>query len=380
MPESPLSEATRSVTPIQLAYKPTLNDVLARLRVLYSRRGLDQVFVSFNISSGALGRFATQHPAAFCDYPDPAERVLFWDEFLKERAALEDDSVPSAYLSEFDQGLYGGLLGGDVRFLVHPENGWISSMVPPLLASWSEFDRLELREDTAWLGRYRNQMGVFVEKARGRFGISHFILINGLNFVFELVGATQTYLSLSEHPQMIQRAIDLAFRVNLRVQELFFDTVPLLEGGTCSNMVQWIPGRVISESVDPFHMTSPRHFEAWGREPIQKMFDRFEGGVLHLHGNGRHLLESIQSLNGLRAVFLGDDRGYAPAHQLLPEFRRRVPDLPFVVQIGYADFVARLEQHSLTGGVFYQVQDPVEASVANGLMDRVRAYRCGTIN
>ena len=40
-------------------------------------------------------------------------------------------------LSELDQGLYGGLLGGDVRFLAHPENGWISSMVPPAAVIFS---------------------------------------------------------------------------------------------------------------------------------------------------------------------------------------------------------------------------------------------------
>lgn len=377
MPQSPLPESPSpaALPRAGLAYKPSLGCVLERLRMLYSCRGFDQVFASFEVPSLALARFAEQHPAAFCEYPDPAERASFWNEYLKERTELEDDSVPRAYLSEFDQGLYGGLLGGDVRFLVHQENGWISSMVPPLLEDWSGFDRLEQREDSIWLDRYCRQLCLFVEKARGKFGVSHFILIDGLNFVFELVGATQTYISLAESPEMVRRAIDLAFRVNLDVQRRFFDTVPLLAGGTCSNMVQWIPGRIISESVDPFHMTSPRYFEEWGREPVQRMFDRFDGGVLHLHGNGRHLLESIRSVNGLKAVLLGDDRGYAPAHELLPQFRRRTPELPFVVNIEYPAFVDRIERHSLTGGVFYRVRGAVEINAANRLMERVRAYR-----
>ena len=29
-----------------------------------------------------------------------------------------------------------------MRFLAHPDTGWISSMVPPLLSDWSELDRL----------------------------------------------------------------------------------------------------------------------------------------------------------------------------------------------------------------------------------------------
>ena len=74
-------------------------------------------------------------------------------------------------------------------------------MVPPLLTDWSEFDRLRFDPSHPWWQRYLRQLEVFVEASRGKWGISHFILIDALNFVFELVGATQTYLSLDEHPE-----------------------------------------------------------------------------------------------------------------------------------------------------------------------------------
>jgi len=378
-PSRPSPDAAAAAPGIaaRLAYKPSLAAVLERLRGLYSRRAPERICASFEAPSRALAGFAAQHTAAFCDYPDPAGRAAFWDAFLQERAALEDDSIPLAYLSEFDQGLYGALLGGDIRFLAHPENAWISSMVPPLLDNWYEFDRLEFREDAPWFSRYRRQLEIFVEKARGRFAVSHFILINGLNFVFELVGATRTYISLVDCPATVRRAVELAFQVNLRVQETFFAAVPLLAGGTASNMAQWIPGRIISESVDPFHMTSRRYFEEWGREPVQRMFDRFDGGVLHLHGNGRHLLEAVQTIRGLQALFLGDDRGYAPACELLPEFRRRAPGLPFVVQIGRAAFEEGLARRTLPGGIFYKVLGETAVDDANRLMERVHAYSWG---
>jgi hypothetical protein len=336
---------------------------------------MDRICASFEIASPALDRFAADYPSGFCEYPDPEGRARFWDAFLRERSALEDDSVPCAYLSEFDQGLYGGLLGGDVRFLADPETGWISSMVPPLLRDWAEFDSLAGHSDNGWLDRYRRQMRIFVERARGKFGISHFIIVDSLNFVYELVGATETYVSLLERPEVVSRAVELAFDVNLRVQNLFFEEVPLLAGGTCSNMVQWMPGRIVSESVDPFHMASPRYFEEWGREPVERMYSRFDGGVLHIHGNGRHLLEHVQSLKGLKALFLGDDRGFAPAYEVLPDFRKRVPDLPFVLGIPFARFVERLERRELTAGVFYRVKGAVPPDEANRLMERVRAYR-----
>ncbi len=125
-----------------IAYKPGVDEVLDRLRSLYERRAGDRIFAAMEVPSAALAEFQQQYAEGYCDYPDPAARIDFWDRLFGERAAVEDDSVPVAYLSEFDQGLYGGLLGGDVQFMAHPENGWISSMVAPLLDDWSQFDSL----------------------------------------------------------------------------------------------------------------------------------------------------------------------------------------------------------------------------------------------
>ena len=357
-----------------LAYKPNLDAVLERLRALYERRAVDRVFACFDIPSAAIGRFAEQYSEGFCDYPELSARVQFWDDLLAERAAVDDDSVPSAYLSELDQGLYGGVLGGGVQFMSHPENGWISSMVAPLLSDWSEFDALEFDESHPWFQRYLKQMKLFAEACRGKFGISHFILIDGLNFCFELVGATETYMSLDEHPEMVRRAVEFALDLNLRIQLAFFDGTPALREGTCSNMVQWIPGRVVSESVDPFHMTSLKYFEEWGRDPIERLIDNFDGGVFHIHGNGRHLLETVCSITKAKAIFMGDDVGFPAAFDVRHELRRRAGDMPLVVQVEFDKFVDTLNRHELAGGILYKVAKAPDADSANRCMDKVREY------
>jgi len=359
----------------RIAYKPHADAVLAGLRELYERRAGGRVFASMDVPSQALAAFRRGHPEGFCAAPDLQERIAFWDAFLRERAAVEDDSIPSAYLSELDQGLYGGLVGGEVRFLCDPETGWISSMVPPLIKDWPEFDSLRLDEDHEWFRRYLRQLEVFVAGAGDRFGLSHFILIDSLNFVFELFGATRTYLELLDNPERVRQAVDFAFDLNLKVQETFFDRAPRLAGGTFSNMVEWIPGRVISESVDPFHMTSVDYFETWGREPVERIISRFDGGVLHLHANGRHLLPAVRTVKGLKAVFLADDRGFTPAFEALPVLRPVAGDLPLVLNADFGAFQAALQEHRLTGGVFYKVKAAPDVGSANRLMEKVRAYR-----
>lgn len=367
-PEHPASAST-------LAYAPHLPDALARLRQLYDREAGDQVFARFPLATRALRRFARRYGEGFCEYPSVPERIGFWEEHLAELAAVEDDSVPAAYLSEMDQGLYGGMLGGEAQFLSDPATGWISSMVKPLLRDWSELDRLRFDPRHFWWRRYVEQIERYVEAADGQFCVSHFILIDGLNFVFELVGATDTYLALDERPADVRRAIDLAFHINVKVQEAFFERVPRIEGGTASNMAGWIPGgRIVSESVDPFHMTSVDYFERWGREPVERILGHFDGGVFHLHGNGRHLLESVGSLPGVKAVFLGDDRPYPTAFELRHELRRRAGNVPLVMQADYEPFRTALADRSLPGGILYVVADAPDASAANRAMETVRAY------
>ncbi|MEW6752394.1 MAG: hypothetical protein AB1505_15630 [Candidatus Latescibacterota bacterium] len=358
-----------------LAYCPHLPAVLERLQQLYARRGLDRVYASFGLPSPALAEFARRTPAGPCAPPDPQERARHWDAVLRQRPAVEDDRVPAAYLSELDQGLYGALCGGEIRFTADPDTGWISSMVPPLLASWDQLDGLDWDRQGPRAQWYERFLKAFAGAASGRFGVSHFILIDGLNFAFELRGATRTYLALSEDPERLRQAIDLAFALNCWVQDRFFETVPLVGGGTCSNMASWLPGRAVSESIDPFHMTSVEYFEKWGVESVERILAHYDGGGIHLHGNGRHLLEAACRIRGLRLLYLADDRGFPRAFDLLPELRRRAGDMPLVVGVPFPDFVQALRRHALVGGCFYVVRDAPDADAARRAMDDVREYR-----
>jgi hypothetical protein len=347
---------------------------LERLRALFTERPQDRVFACMQVETSALRKFAEKYPPGYTQRPELEDRAAFWDELYAERAVIRDDSIPSAYLSEMDQGLYGGIIGGRAQFMAHIETGWISSMVPPILKDWSGLEKLVIDHQGEWYRFYLSELARFRRAGEGKFGISHFILIDGLNFVFELFGATQTYLELLDNPEKVRQAIDFAYKLNVDVQRTFFDHALLAEGGTCSNMVEWIPGRIVSESVDPFHMTSIACFEEWGREPVERILATFDGGVLHIHGNGRHLLEAIATIRGLKAVFLGDDLHFPSAFSVLRNLKRWLGDLPVVLNAEFPEFVAALESHQLEGGGLYKVQHVPDADTANRLMDRVRQY------
>ena len=357
-----------------LAYKPNCDETVSRLRQWHERSSMDRILARCQVPSETMDRFRAEREDGDCEYPDPNERITFWDRILAEKSLVEDDSIPAVYLTEMDQGLYGGMVDAEVRFQCDTQNGWISSMVVPLWDDWSKYDTLKIDPRHPWFKRYLNQLEIFVDGAAGNFGVSHFILIDSLNFVFELLGATGAYMSVETEPEMVRRAVDFAFELNTLVQDAFFDNTPRLLGGTCSNMVSWAPGRIVSESLDPFHMASVDYFEKWGREPVERIMGRYDGGVVHIHGNGRHLLEVATTIRGLKAIYMGDDMGFPSAVDIAGELRKRAGDTPLVIRTKYEDFTGKLDRHELPGGILYEVTNVPSVGEANRLMERVRTY------
>ena len=358
-----------------LIFKKNSSKTYQRLAELYNRQGINKIYAQMNIPSSTLIRYRESIPPGEVDSPRTEESIDFWVKFFEERKNIEDDSMPCCYLSEFDQGLYAGLVGGKIKYISFSYDGLISSMVKPFIKDLSSVMNLKFNPENQLFKEYIDKLGFFAEKARGNFGISHFILIDSLNFLFELRGATQSYLDAIENPELVRMVIDFAYRLNLQVQETFFQEIGQVNRGTFSTHVQWIEGKVISESVDPFHLTSVDFFEEWGKEPVERIFSHFDGGVIHLHSNGRHLLEKVSQLKGIKAIRLVDEPGNPPTISLLDTLHPKRDTVPLVISVPHPTFVSLLNENRLLGNVFYMVDDVPDVYTANVLMEKVRSYR-----
>ena len=73
--------------------------------------------------------------------------------------------------------------------------------------------------------------------------------------------------------------------------------------------------------------------------------------------------------------YLGDDRGFPKAFDVLHELRARTSDVPLVVSVEFNDFTQGLDQHNLPGAVLYHVTGADSIDTVNRTMERVREYR-----
>jgi hypothetical protein len=105
------------------------------------------------------------------------------------------------------------------------------------------------------------------------------------------------------------------------------------------------------------------------------MFRQFDGGVLHIHSNGRHLLKAISQLKGLKAIYLLDETGNPPAFEILPELQAQTGDVPLVVGVEGHAFERHLQKNTLPGGVLYVVNTDMDVHEVNKMMEKVRNYR-----
>lgn len=358
-----------------LQYKPNAVEVVQRLTSLWGRQARDQIFARIEVPSPALQEFAATHADGETTYPDPHERIDFWDRHLRSEAAVEDDWMPIAYLSEFDEALCAALIGGEMRFMTHAAIGWVSSMSPPCLSDLSGVDDLKIDPDHPVMQRLEAQCRIFAEGARGKFGVAPYIVIDALNFVAETRGMTQAFLDVMDSPEETKRLMQFALELNIFTQERTFDLLDDFMGGAFVNMGSWAPGRCVLFSVDAYHMARPDYFEEWGRPYIQPLLDHFDGGLLHLHSNGRHLLETVSSMPGLQCVMLLDEDWSSRVYDELPEHHQKANGVPLVVMCHWEEFLRDLNAHALLGNVFYRVSGCPSADEANRAMEKVRAYR-----
>jgi len=358
-------------------YKHNHIHVVERMLELFEGRGKDKIYAKIELPSKALSDYKIQYPENEMEYPDPQKRAAFWDEYLKETILLEDDSLPMAYMSEFDEGLYAALLGGEIRFMNNQDWGWISSMCVPFVKSAEELRNLKFDTDSKWAKVYIDQLKFYAKHSIGKYGISHFILIDGLNLIIELRGATNMYYDCLDAPDTVEWFLSFAREINYWVQDRFFDTIGLYKGGTVSNMGQWIPGRIVSESFDPFHMAGPEFFLEWGATNAEEIFSHYDGGLCHIHsGNGQHLLPLVSELKGLKLIVMFDEEwnSFKSFHRL-EEIDKGRKEIPVSISMPCEIFREKLKRHELPGNAFYNIQGVSSIDEGNRLMELVRDYR-----
>lgn len=367
----------------ELAYKRNLNETIARLEALWTGRmphGICATMHGWPNPYLEEWRQKWHPPAQGTERDLPSKEEIFehWDALLRGRSEVEDDSLPVAYAClDWGESGFAGFLGAKVHFYSRGENGGTYSYAEPLLADWSQLEELRLEEQNRLYAAFLETLRYVVTRAEGLFGVNAFLRIDALTLAMELRGATRALLDLYEFPKQLERLLRFGVELNAQILEQEYAIIPPFRGGRFTWIGGWVPHiSPVPLSVDPYVYCASWVYRDFGEAYQLALLERFGSGFFHLHGYRLDLLAAIKELPGVlfvQGVESGGGLGEA-AFAHLEAIKQVAGTLPLLISCTYQELLAGLKEHSLPGGVMYDVSGVPTVYEANKAMELVRSY------
>jgi len=360
--------------------KTRQDEAIARLKTLYAKRGENQIFARTLVQLPAdLKNRIEQRAEQMSGDQFPAAEQLFplWEEYLSFYDRLEDDWVPAIYPRQYDQGIYGTLFGARMHVNRAGTPGWFSSTSAPLEdKTYAELLEMAAKPNREWLGRMESDLRYLSVGARGRWGVAVPITIDGFNLCMQIRG-NQTMIDIYDSPEDLKRFLQAGVKLNIDLVEQQHAALGVTgHAGVCDFFNGgWMPDRSVPMSVDCYNMCNPEVYAEFGRPYHQQLIDHFGGGNFHIHGNGRHLLPEVAKLKGCVVAEIANDGNPVSAMADLERVKSQAGPITPVITCPTTEFVRKLQDRALLGGVYYMVGPFESVAAANRLMESVRSYR-----
>jgi hypothetical protein len=174
----------------------------------------------------------------------------------------------------------------------------------------------------------------------------------------------------------LQRLLDYSYDLHLylygRVQEIAGEYNRALYGS--HPLAQYRVDLQPNQSVDAYSVCRRGVLRRFGMTQISRFVRTVGGGNLHIHQNGRHVIEEVVEIPGWREARFTDGGNWERTFDLRWEIRRRMKDIPIVIRCEREEFLDALRRRDLPGNTRY-VTSANSLDDAKRLMDQVYAYR-----
>lgn len=335
-------------------------------RRFWSRESAARPLVGFSYKSWfPLDEFAASaswpRNAALTDaMVDPAAFLDDQERLLREGEEIDDDILRGASPS---QAIFWGCgtLGSEMR--VMPGN----VVAVDRALDWDQIGDVSLaaRRENPWFRTYLRFIDLLVERAAGRFPVSHGTLVGPLDYAVSLRGHEQTAIDLMLDP-------DRAFDLLNRLGEFFIDItreawkrIPLFHGGYYDAQYQlWAPGSIVRLQEDAVAVISPTLYRDYLKKVDRMVAGSFANSFMHLHATSMFILHELLEIEEIRCFEINNDVGGPPVGDMVPYFQMvQQADRPLLIRGSFSEDELKLLTDSLDPAGLYlyiMVQDGEE--------------------
>ena len=308
-----------------MARAPFGNDPskIQRYIAFWNREDVKRPLVGFSfVGWFPLREFSACQSWGSCKYltPDMITPQTFMDDYiriLREGETVDDDLVRGASPIHVVVPLLAGMMGCKLRIL--PDN----VLGEEQHLSWDEALAVRLDHQNPWFKKYVEFAQALVEKAEGRFPVSHGAELGPTDLHAVLRGHNESIIDLVDEPEKSAKLLWRLGEILREITEEIWKRLPLFHGGYFDAQYSlWAPGPIIRMQEDATAVLSPEIYRKLVQPVDRRLARHFASSFIHLHSTSMYLLEDFLEIEEIKCFEINIDVCGPPAKKMLPYFQR----------------------------------------------------------
>jgi hypothetical protein len=248
---------------------------------------------------------------------DPLDSILDHERMVREGESVDDDLIRGAAPMQMAVPFLPGMLGCKLRILPG------SILGDERLLSWEQAEAVALDMANPWYKAYFRLAQALVERAQGRFPVSHNAEIGPTDLHAVLRGHTRALEDLVFEPERTARLLGHMADIFCELTEALWRRLPLFHGGWFDAQYNlWAPGPIARLQEDASAVLSPRIYRDLVAPSDRMLASWFPCAFMHLHSTSMFLLEEILAIQELQCFEINRDETGPPLVAMVPYFRR----------------------------------------------------------
>ena len=252
--------------------------------------------------------------------PDMVRLQDFMDDHVRlarEGERIDDDMIRGACPTQVAVPFLPAMLGNPLRIL--PQN----ILGDERKLSWEKAFEAGLDVEHPWYRKYMAFIDALVERAAGRFPVSHGPEIGPTDLHAILRGHNESIMDLMDEPE---KSAKLLWQLGEIVRDMFkavWQRIPLFHDGYFdAQYCLWSPGPIIRIQEDATAVYSPDLYRRLV-QPVDRMLaDAFSCSFMHLHSTSMFLLDAFLEIEELSCFQINNDAVGLPVADMVPHFQK----------------------------------------------------------
>jgi hypothetical protein len=202
-----------------------------------------------------------------------------------------------------------------------------------IVSNWDEWSRQQFPRHEGWLEALKQLTALLVARSAGRSAIVQTLMRGPSDLAEAVLGAELLCLSLYDHPEALQRFLDMATQTFLDVLQAQEALIPSVAGGRINAFGIWAPGEVVRTQCDATAFLSAASYRDVFLPHDVRICRAVDYSMIHLHSCSLHTTEALLATEHPHAIQVTLETGAndPPFEALLPVFQRILRVKPLIV-------------------------------------------------